>query len=112
MGEHGSPQKCWEAAGKPVYSFGTAHDWDPANPLATATGPDNLAMHLSAARPVPDDGCQECVWLPLCAGGCPHRRPLGGRQCTTLEDGPDRYVLALRARMGKGKNGGVAPGGE
>ncbi|MBQ9004410.1 MAG: radical SAM protein, partial [Eggerthellaceae bacterium] len=31
--ERGNLQKCWEAVDKPQLSFGTAHDWDPSNPL-------------------------------------------------------------------------------
>ena len=99
--EKGNLQRCWEAVDKPQISFGTAHDWDPANPLATASAPDKLTMYLNTACPVPDDECRECVWLPSCAGGCPHKRLFEGRQCVPFKDDPERYVLALHARIGK-----------
>ena len=102
--ERGNLQKCWEAVDKPAKSFGTAHDWDPANPLATATNPDNLTMYLNTACPVPDEECRECVWLPTCVGGCPQRRLFDGRQCVFFKDDPERYVLALHARIGEEKD--------
>ena len=101
--ERGNLQKCWEAVDKPAISFGTAHDWDPKEPLTTASNPDNLTMYLNTACPVPDDECWECVWLPMCVGGCPHRRLFSGRECVGFKDNPEAYVLALHARIGEGK---------
>lgn len=101
--DKGNLQKCWEAVDKPWISFGTAHDWDPANPLATASNPDNLTMYLNTACPVPDEECRECVWLPLCVGGCPHKRLFSGRQCVAFKDDSEPYVLALYARIGEEK---------
>jgi uncharacterized protein len=99
--ERGNLQKCWEAVDKPQISFGTAHDWDLKNPLATASNPDNLTMYLNTACPVPDDECHECVWLPMCAGGCPHKRLFESRRCVAFRDDPEAYVLALHARIGE-----------
>lgn len=101
--DRGNLQKCWEVVGKPSISFGTARDWDPANPFATATCVDNLTMYLNTAAPVPDAECRECVWLPMCAGGCPHRRLFDGRACVPFKDDPENYVLALHARIGEEK---------
>ena len=102
--ERGNLQKCWEAVDKPAISFGTAHDWDPTDPLSSATNPDNLTMYLNTACPVPDDECRECIWLPHCVGGCPHRRLFGGRMCVAFKDDPQAFVLALHARIGKKKD--------
>ena len=99
--DRGNLQKCWEAVGRPELSFGTARDWDPASPLATASAPDNLTRYLNSALPVLDEECRECVWLPHCAGGCPHRRLSGGRQCVAYKDDAEAYVLALHARIGE-----------
>ena len=99
--ERGNLQKCWEAVDKPEISFGTAHDWEPNDPIATASRPDNLTMYLNTAAPVPDDECRECVWLPNCVGGCPHRRLFSGRECVAFKDNPEAYVLALHARIGR-----------
>ncbi len=99
--DKGNLQKCWEAVDKPRMSFGTAHDWDPSNPLVTASNPDNLTMYLNTACPVPDEECRECVWLPLCVGGCAQKRLFEGRQCVAFKNDPESYVLALHARIGK-----------
>lgn len=102
--EKGNLQKCWESVDKPHISFGTAHDWDPADPLATASKPDNLTMYLNTACPVPDEECRDCIWLPSCAGGCPQRRLFNGhRACVAFKDDPESYVLALHARIGEDK---------
>ncbi|MBR3315147.1 MAG: radical SAM protein [Atopobiaceae bacterium] len=101
--DRGNLQKCWEAVDKSAISFGTAHDWNPADPLATASKPDNLTMYLNTASPVPDGECRECVWLPMCVGGCPYKRLFDKRQCVAFKDNPEDYVLALHARIGEDK---------
>ena len=101
--DQGRLQKCWEAVDKPDISFGNAHDWDPMNALETASNPDNLTMYLNTCSPVPDEECRECVWLPMCVGGCPHKRLFGGRKCIAFKDEPEKYVLALHARIGEEK---------
>ena len=101
--DKGNLQKCWEAVDKPSISFGTAHDWDPANPVETASNFDNLSMYLNTACPVPDEECRECVWLPACVGGCPHKRLFDKRTCIAFKDDPESYVLALHARIDKKK---------
>ena len=101
--DKGNLQKCWESVDKPWISFGTAHDWDPANPLVTASKPDNLTMYLNTACPVPDEECRECVWLPMCVGGCPNKRIFEGRSCVPFRNDPAPYVLALHARIGEDK---------
>jgi len=101
--DQGNLQKCWEAVDKPHISFGTAHDWDPADPLNTTANADNLTMYLNTAGPVPDEECRECVWLPMCVGGCPYKRLFEGRQCVAFKDDPESYVLALHARIGEDK---------
>ena len=98
--EKGNLQKCWESVDKPEFSYGTAHDWDPMNPLATASNPDMLTCFLNTAPPSVDDECKECVWLPYCVGGCPYRRLFdGGKECLGFKDHADDFVLALHKRL-------------
>lgn len=104
--DKGNLQKCWEAVDKPQLSFGTAHDWDPKNPLTTAANVDNLTMFLNTASPVPDDECRECKWLPLCVGGCPYKRLFSGRACVPYKNDAEAYVLALHARIAEDKASG------
>ena len=101
--DRGNLQKCWEAADKPHISFGTAHDWDPRNPLTTASNADNLTKFLNTASPIHDEECRECVWLPTCVGGCPYHRLFDKRACVPYRDNPEAYVLALYARIGEEK---------
>ena len=102
--DRGNLQKCWEAVDKAHLAFSTAHDWDPANPFATATDLDKLTSFLNSSTPLRDDECHECVWLPMCAGGCPYKRLFeGGKQCVPFRDDPEAYVLALHARIGEDK---------
>ena len=100
--------KCWEAVDKEAVAFGTAHDWDPANPLVTCSNIDNLTRFLNASLPVDDEECRACVWLPMCVGGCPLKRLDGKRPCVPFRDAPEAYVLALHARIGEGGAGAVA----
>jgi uncharacterized protein len=95
----GSLYACRDVSDKPQFSFGNARDWDPADPFATAGNADNLTRYLNTACPVPDEECRECMWLPLCVGGCPHRRLIAGRSCVPFKDDPESYVLALHARI-------------
>ena len=101
--EKGNLHKCWEAVDKPALSFGTAHDWDPKDPIATASNPDKLTTFLNTAIPVPDEECRECVWLPHCVGGCPYRRLQGQRACVAYKDDPEQFVHALHARIAEQK---------
>lgn len=101
--ERGNLCKCWEAVDKQATSFGTAHDWDPAQPFETASRPDNLVAIMNMTLPLDDDECNECVWLPMCAGGCPYKRLYETRSCVSFKDDPEAYVLALHARIGEDK---------
>ena len=94
--EKGNLHKCWEAVDKTELSFGTAHDWDPDNPLETASNPDKFTCYLNTTGPVPYEACKECVFLPVCVGGCPFRRLFGkGRMCPPYKDDPETFVRAL-----------------
>ncbi len=97
--ETGRLFKCWEIAGDPAFSFADARDWDPARPLETAFNPDALIRYLNTAMPLDDEECSECVWLPICAGGCPHRRLHGHKFCFGMKNDPERYVTALYTRL-------------
>lgn len=92
----GRLHKCWENVDKPDFSFGNARDWDPGDAWETASRPDFLTCYLNCTSPADDDECTECLWLPICAGGCPQRRLFGpGRQCIAYKDDPSGYALAL-----------------
>ena len=85
--------------GQPEYSYGTAHDWNPANPIKTAANPDMLSKFLNTAAPEPGDKCYACEWLPLCGGGCPQLRLFGKPECPAYRFDPEAFVLSMHARM-------------
>lgn len=92
----GRLHKCWETVDKPDQSFGTVSEWDPTDPIATASNADNLTGFLNTSGVLSDSECRECIWLPVCRGGCPNKRLLNGvRQCVAYKDDPASYVKAL-----------------
>ena len=97
--DKGNLMKCWDDVDKPEQSFGTAANWDPADPFGTATSPDHLTAYLNTSGALCDAECQECVWLPACAGGCPHQRLYYERACLPYKDFPEEYVYALYRRL-------------
>ena len=55
---------------------------------------------MNMASPLPDGECRECMWLPLCAGGCPHERLFHGqRRCLPYRDDPAAFALAVHGRV-------------
>lgn len=97
--DRGNLLKCWDDVDKEDRSFGTAAEWDPEDPFGTAASPDNLTVYLNTSGALNDPECQECVWLPACAGGCPHQRLHYERSCLPYKDYPEEYVLSLYRRM-------------
>jgi len=97
--ETGRLFKCWELAGDPAFSFANARDWDPIRAIETAFNPDAIIQYLNTAIPLKDEECNECIWLPLCAGGCPHRRLNGQKACIATRNDPEKYVLALYTKL-------------
>ena len=98
--DEGYLYKCGgKLCGQPKFAYATARDWDPADPLATSSNPDMLSRFLNTCTPAPDSECYECVWLPLCGGGCPQLRLFGKHKCPPYRFDPDAFVLAKRAQM-------------
>ena len=91
----GRLHKCWETVDKPERSFGNAAEWDPQNPIATASDPDNLTSFLNSAGALDDAECRVCKWLPLCRGGCPNARLIRTRNCVPYKDDTDAFVAAV-----------------
>ena len=98
--DEGLLYKCGgKLCGQKEYAYGTARDWNPADPLATASNPDMLSKFLNTIVPPPGDKCYECVWLPLCGGGCPQLRLFGKPECPAYRYDPEAFVLAMHSRI-------------
>ncbi len=91
----GRLSKCWENVDKPDLSFGNVKDWDPQNPIDTASDPDNLTRYLNTAGPLNDSECLDCIWLPKCRGGCPNKRITKGKKCVPYKDDPESFARAV-----------------
>ncbi len=103
--DEGLLYKCGgKLCGQLEFAYGTAHDWDPANPLATASNPDMLSKFLNTAAPPPGDKCYECEFLPLCGGGCPQLRLFGKPECPAYRYDPETFVLAMHDRLSHSKS--------
>lgn len=97
--EKGRLNKCWENVDKPELCFGNAHDWDPMDPIRTASKPDNLTMFLNSADPLNDQECRNCIWLPTCKGGCPYQRLFRKRSCVPYRNDPEAYVREMHKHL-------------
>ncbi len=105
--DEGLLYKCGgKLCGQREFAYGTARDWDPADPLATASNPNMLSRFLNTVTPPPGDKCYECVWLPLCGGGCPQLRLFGKPECPAYRYDPEAFVLAMHARILRNKTPG------
>lgn len=89
--ELGNLYKCWEDVGKDDYSFGNVKDFsyvrEPGGRIGT------MDAYYETLFPEYDKECMECKFLPLCLGGCPHRRIMNRRECIVWKNNPDGYVL-------------------
>ena len=94
---------CPTLCGQRNFAYGTARDWDPTRPLETASNPDMLSKFLNTVTLSHDDKCYDCVWLPLCGGGCPQLRLFGKPECPAYRYDPETFVLAMHSRINKGK---------
>lgn len=86
--------RCWSRVDQKKYSFGTASEWDPSDPVRTADRTDALNLFLNAFQDSPEE-CKACVWHPLCNSHCPMRRFLGISGCLPWKDDPETFVLAV-----------------
>ena len=90
--ELGNLYKCWENIGLPEESFGNLEDFGfRREPDARI---ENLYEYLDTAWPEDDPECMECVLLPHCLGGCPHKRvKYGEKKCNSYRYMLDDYVI-------------------
>ena len=93
--DQGRLNKCWEDSDKSEHCFGTAAKWDPADPLNTADHPDMLTAYINTSGVLDDPECRKCVWLPVCRGGCPHKRLFRKRDCLSFKADPEAFALKV-----------------
>ena len=99
--EQGRLYSCSATLAMPEFSFGDAATWDPADPDRTAAAPAQRNWFLEDSLPGNDPECRDCLWLPVCGGGCAFMRHKGRRDCVPWKDDPEGFVLAQYQRMGE-----------
>lgn len=62
--------KCWEVIGDRKYAIGRLN----VDGLIEITNRTVLNRYLHGADPLEDRICSKCSYLPICLGGCPHKR--------------------------------------
>lgn len=90
IGSRGELYKCWEDFGVKERSYGNIEKWDIRFPLQTADNPNILMKYINSAGAL-DQECYDCVWLPICGGGCPSKRFFCDMKC--LPYVPYRYNI-------------------
>lgn len=91
--ELGNLYKCWEDSGKIEHSFGKINEWSPWRPIQTARNPQVLINYINSGGGANDKECEECIWLPVCKGGCPQRRLYYTKACVPYRNNPEEFVL-------------------
>lgn len=99
--DQGRLHKCLENVDKTENSFGDVKTWDVSDPVRTADHPDNLTRFLNTCCPSPAPECAECLWLPMCCGGCPRRRLDKENVCFAFKDDPEAFALAVYKALDK-----------
>ncbi|MGM0423875.1 MAG: radical SAM protein [Thermodesulfobacteriota bacterium] len=95
VGPAGELYKCWEDVGKPKMIIGNIHQEKPiANPVLQA-------RYTTGMEAYSDPECRRCQVLPVCGGGCVHKRmrsKLNGESdmlyCAALKKHLTRYLEA------------------
>lgn len=70
LGPDGELYKCWNDVGRPTMVVGSINDED------TISHPILRAQYATGVDPYRDPECRTCAVLPICGGGCAHRRLL------------------------------------
>ena len=91
--ELGNLYKCWEDLGRIENSFGRVENWNVNDPIPTASNPQIIIDYINSGGATKDKECLDCVWLPLCQGGCPHRRLFYDKACISCKNKSEEFVL-------------------
>jgi len=96
--------KCWEDVDKPERSFGNITNWNFNDPLYSAKNPNPLLNYINTAGVLDDKECQNCDFLPICAGGCPNKRLYYKKKCVAYKNTPEEFVLEFVKKFNLNRN--------
>ena len=77
---NGNLYKCWEDLSFKERSYGNIEQWDIRRPIETSNNSKILMDYLNSPG-IFDSECYDCIWLPICAGGCPSKRFFCNMKC-------------------------------
>ena len=86
---------CWEKQDDIRFSFGSAHRWNPLDPIRTADQPDLFTAFINLAGLPGKPECRECVWYPVCYEGCPLAKIECGPACVPWKNRSEDFVMAV-----------------
>lgn len=88
----GAVYKCWNDIGVKEKAVGDL--------LNSAAGSQQIALDYLLYDPTQDQECKNCKYLPICMGGCPHRRQFAPElRCTTYKYTIDKYISEIAAQL-------------
>lgn len=88
--------KCWNEIGAKEKAVG--------NLLDSAVGSQRVVLDYLLYDPTRDQECKDCKYLPICMGGCPHRRQYAPQiRCTTHKYMIDKYIADIAAQLKSAK---------
>ena len=99
--ERGYLYKCWEDVGNLDRAFANIEDWNPSDPYDTSNNVDILKKYLEDIPVLSDIECQNCIWLPSCAGGCPSKKFFWNMKCVPYKNYPDLFISEVREKINK-----------
>ena len=84
--------KCWNEIGIKERAIGDLLDGSYKN--------QKVSLDYLLYDPTQDEECKVCKYLPVCMGGCPHRRQfLPEIRCNKLKYTMDKYITDIAQQM-------------
>ena len=96
IGSDGKLYKCWEDVGKEDRFFATIEQLNPRNFINTSCNLNALLLYVNSISVLNDEECKQCVWLPLCSGGCPSKKMFHNMKCISFKDDPDYFIEKVK----------------
>ena len=90
--ELGNLYKCSELVGRDEYIIGNVRDYSILR--EPGMGISVVDAFFETVFPDYDRECMTCKAFPLCLGGCPNKRVQGKRECWSMKEKLDDFVLA------------------
>lgn len=98
----GNLYKCWDDIGIKDRSYGNIESWNINNPFKTADNLNILTKYLNSPG-ILNEECYNCVWLPICAGGCSSKKFFQNIKCVPYKYDIDFFIQKIKEILEKNK---------